>query len=127
MFSVKRLHLIDKLKVLCYNIFVYHNAEVEVLSNQHKCTLSRNEELGFLYKNCTKIRSYVISEIALVPEFMESLKGYTGTLDDGSVYEVLKKTYKQMLADGKGYRTAKAVVSKISKDVTGDSASWRNE
>lgn len=91
------------------------------------CILNRNEEFSFLYKNCVKIRSSVISELVFVPEFMNALRGYDKTLDDDSVYEVLKETYRKMLSDGRGYRTAKSILNKISKDVTGDSSSWRNE
>lgn len=102
------------------------NTEEQILSEK-KNILQRNEEFGFLYKNCKKIRAYVISQIALVPEFMQALREFDGTLDDNTVYEVLKKTYIQMLADGRGYRTAKSALNKVSKDVTGNTATWRDQ
>lgn len=112
-----------------YNTFAYNNAEVYLIVNEiqseKSVKLVRNKELGFLYKKCKKIRPYVISQIALVPEYIEALKAYTGSLDDDSVYEVIKGTFKNMLADGKGYRTARDAMNKISKDVKGDSFAWQ--
>lgn len=87
--------------------------------------LGRNSELSFLYKKLT-IRANVISEMAFVPEFIEALKQFDGVLTDKSVYEILRKTYKQMLIDDKSYRTARDVMNKVSKDVMGDSAAWQN-
>lgn len=88
--------------------------------------LDHNDDLGFLYKK-TSIRPGVISKLNFVPEFIEALKVYDGCLNDISVYEVLKKTYKQMLADGKSYRTARDIMNKISKDVMGDGSAWHKD
>lgn len=116
--------LFDNLRHPHYNTFIY-SAEVNVL-NRNGDGLKPNTELGFLYKK-THIRPGVISAMALVPEFMEALKAYQGSLTDQSVYEVLKETYKQMLADGKNYRTARDVMNKVSMDVTGDSFTWHSD
>lgn len=93
---------------------------------QKNTHLGRNSELGFLYKKLT-IRASVISQIAFVPEYVEALKTFSGTLNNKTVYEVIKSTYKQMLSEGKSYRTARDVMNKVSKDVTGDSSSWMND
>lgn len=90
-------------------------------------TLKHNDEMGFLYKKCKLIKPYVISLIALVPEFMDALKAYTGTLDDNSVYEIIKETYKSMMSNGNTYRTARDAMNKISRDVKGDSGFWLND
>lgn len=96
------------------------------MNNSKNTNLGRNSELGFLYKKLS-IRPSIISKMALVPEFVEALKSYSGALDDHTVYEVIKKTYKQMLLDGKSYRTARDVMNKVSKDVTGESSTWQND
>lgn len=84
-------------------------------------------ELGFLYKKCKKIRPWVISELALVSEYMEAIKSFTGVIDDDVVYSIVCREYKAMLADGSDYRTARDVINKISKDVTGSSFSWQEK
>ena len=89
-------------------------------------SLERNE-LTFLYKKCQKIRPWVISQMALVPEYMSALKEYTGNLDDESVYRIISYVYRDMLSNGQGYRTARDVVNKVSKDVRGDSSAWQSE
>lgn len=42
--------------------------------------LQANKELGFLYKKCS-IRPYVISQMALVPEYVEAIKAYKGEIN----------------------------------------------
>lgn len=117
--------LFDKLRHPHYNTLVYRCAEVNGLNKPKNYNLGRNSELSFLYKKLT-IRANVISEMAFVPEFIEALKQFDGVLTDKSVYEILRKTYKQMLIDDKSYRTARDVMNKVSKDVMGDSAAWQN-
>lgn len=90
-------------------------------------TLKSNTEFGFLYKKLTRIRPNVISKIALVPEYMDALKEYKGTFSDEVVYRIIMETFKKMLADGKGYYTARDVMNKVSRDVTGSSSTWQNE
>jgi len=119
----KRLLLIDFLKKLCYNNFVYKNAEVYSVSNEK---LQSNKELGFLYKKCS-IRPYVISQMALVPEYVEAIKAYTGEVNNQIVYDAVKSVYLKMLSEGKNTRTSTDVMNKVSKDVTGDSATWRKD
>lgn len=87
--------------------------------------LERNSQLGFLYKK-TSIRPYVISQIALVPEFMEALMAFDGTFDNEVVYNILRTVYLKMVAEGKSYRTARDTMNKVSKDVKGDSSAWQN-
>lgn len=116
-----RLPPIDFLKSLWYNIFVCKNAEVSEVSNEK---LQANKELGFLYKKCS-IRPYVISQMALVPEYVEAIKAHKGEINNRVVYEIIRKVYLKMLSEGKNFRTATDVMNKVSKDVTGDSATWR--
>lgn len=94
--------------------------------NRNGDGLKPNTELGFLYKK-SSIRPGVISKLSLVPEFVEALKSYKGNLDDAAIYEILKCTFKQMLADGKGYRTARDIMNKVSKDIIGDSSAWQKD
>lgn len=86
--------------------------------------LQANKELGFLYKKCS-IRPYVISQMALIPEYVEAIKAYKGEINNQVVYEIVRKVYLKMLSEGKNFRTATDVMNKVSKDVTGDSATWR--
>ena len=86
--------------------------------------LQANKELGFLYKKCS-IRPYVISQMAFVPEYVEAIKAYKGEINNQVVYEIVRKVYLKMLSEGKNFRTASDVMNKVSKDVTGDSATWR--
>lgn len=88
--------------------------------------LGRNEELSFLYKKLS-IRPYVVTLIAMVPEYMDALKSTKETLNDNSVYEIIKKTYLQMCDEGKSYKTARDVMNKVSRDVMGDSSAWKTE
>lgn len=81
--------------------------------------------MSFLYKKCKKIRPYVISEISLVKEYMDALKDYSGSLDDNSVYDIIKETYLGMMERGEDYRTARDVINKVSKDVMGSSEAWK--
>ncbi len=92
---------------------------------QGRLILPTNKEFGFLYKKCQKIRPWVLSEITLVPEFMEALRSYEGTLDDDAVFEIIKKRYIEMYEKKQSYRTARAVMNAISKDVKGDSSAWQ--
>lgn len=84
-------------------------------------------ELGFLYKKCKKIRPWVISELAFVPEYMDAIKSFTGMIDDDAVYSIVCREYKAMIATGSGYRTARDVINKISKDVKGSSSAWQED
>ena len=95
------------------------------MAESGKSKVGRNAELGFLYKKLSLIRANVISEIALVPEYMDALKSCTSPLNDRVVYEIIRATYKRMLLENKGYRTARDVMNKVSKDVTGDSTTWQ--
>jgi hypothetical protein len=90
-----------------------------------KVELLPNKKLGFLYRK-SSLKANVISKIALVPEFMAALKSYHGELKDEVIYEILKETTKQMIANKVCYRTALDVMNKVSKAVTGDSFTWRN-
>ena len=83
--------------------------------------------MSFLYKKCTLIKSGVISKLALVPEYMEALNDFRGNLDDQSVYEIVKAVYKKLYDEGRGSDTARSILKQISRDVTGDSQTWRNE
>lgn len=124
----KRSKLIDFYKKLWYNTPICNQMGVNAkMSNTKRNTnLGRNAELGFLYK-IVSYRANVISEMAFVPEYIEAIKSYSGDLNDRAVYEVIKITYKKMLADGKSYRTARDVMLKVSKDYTGDSMTWEND
>lgn len=93
---------------------------------EDKHSLKRNQEFSFLYKN-TSIRGMVISKMTFVPEYMDALRAYKGTLDDNAVYEVIRATYLKMLENGTAYKTAKDVLRKVSKDVKGDSLAWETE
>lgn len=86
--------------------------------------LQANKELGFLYKKCT-IRPYVVSQMALVPEFVEAIKAITGEINNRVVYETIRKVQLKMMSEGKNSRTSTDVMNKVSKDVTGDSKTWR--
>lgn len=88
--------------------------------------LNTNEEFGFLYKK-TSIRPSVISLIAFVPEYMEALRNFNGTLDDQSIYEIIKSEYKKILNEGKGDRYSRSIMKRISKDVKGDSLAWQKD
>lgn len=87
-------------------------------------TLTANSEFGFLYKKCQKIRPYVLSMIALVPEYMEALKSYDGELNDETIYEIVRDEYLKMYNAHNSKRVARNIVNKISKDVKGDSLAW---
>lgn len=87
--------------------------------------LQASKDLGFLYKKCT-IRPYVISQMALVPEYVDAIKAHKGEINNQTVYEIVGSVYLKMLSEGKNFRTATDVMNKVSKDVTGDSATWRN-
>lgn len=84
-----------------------------------------NTEMGFLYKKCTCIRPYVISQLALVPEFMDALKSFNGSFNDEVVYNILKDVSQKMIQDGTMYRTARGIMNKISKDVKNNSFAWK--
>lgn len=86
-----------------------------------------NEELGFLYKKCKLIRPWVISALVFVPEYMDALKSYPGSLNDETVFEVIKNTYVGMLERGEGYRTARAIAKRVSQDVRGDPQAWQEK
>ncbi len=88
--------------------------------------ISHNDEFGFLYKK-TSIRPSVISAIATIPDYMEALRAFTGTLDDQSVYEIIKATYTNILAEGRSNRASRSVMKRISKDVKGDSLAWQKD
>lgn len=92
-------------------------------------TVGINREVGFLYKKCKKIKPSVISAMALVPEFIEVIKAYEGSIDDETVYELLREKSKEMYNRGKGglYRTARDVMKKVSRDVKGDTLVWERE
>ena len=85
-----------------------------------------HSELGFLYKKTT-FRPSIISRIQYIPEYTEALLNDTRSLNDQLVYEILKKTYKQMCSDGKYYPSARGILNQISKDVMGDSSAWQND
>lgn len=88
--------------------------------------LRANKELGFLYRRCS-IRPYVISQMALIPEFVEAIKGCTGEVNNQVVYETIKDVYIKMLSEGRNTRTSTDVMNKVSRDVTGSSATWRED
>lgn len=92
-------------------------------------TLGINREVGFLYKVCTKIKPSVITEMALVPEFMDIIRNYDGYVNDEVVYELLREKAREMHSQGKGvlYRTARDVMKKVSRDVKGDSLMWEKD
>lgn len=92
----------------------------------NKNSLGPNSKLGFLYKKCT-IKPYVISKIAHVPEYMDALLSYEGSLDDYSVYSIIRDTYKKMYEQNKGHDLARSILKQVSRDVTGDPQTWRNE
>lgn len=39
--------------------------------------------------------------------------------------KIARKVYLKMLSEGKNFRTATDVMNKVSKDVTGNSVTWR--
>lgn len=84
-----------------------------------------NEDLGFLCR-CTSIKPVTISLISLVPEYVVALKEHDGRLNDEAVYRILKSKFNDMLSNGQAYRTARKVINRVSKDVTGNSTSWQN-
>lgn len=97
------------------------------MSDRSTVKFGHSEGLGFLYKKLTIISPCSISHIFLVPEYVEALKASSATLDDKTVYEIVKSVYKQLLADDKDSRNARYVIKRISKEVMGDSAAWQND
>lgn len=89
--------------------------------------IDRNAALGYVYK-VTNIRPFVISLMSNVPEYIDAIQNHDGLLTDKVVYDILKDRSKKILADnGVLPRCAKNILNAISKDVTGDSSSWKKE
>lgn len=86
-----------------------------------------NDELGRLYKECKLIRPVEISLIAHTQEFIDALLQHGGPYNDEVVYKILKEEYKAMKSRGYVNRRATDTMNKISKSVTGDSSTWREE
>ena len=87
-----------------------------------------NEEFGFLYKKCRKVKPYVITAISHVPQFMEAIRqaDKSGiTWSDVQLYEVLKMKYLRMISYGKSFPIATNIMNKVSKAVTGSPSTWR--
>lgn len=97
------------------------------MNKEHENKLKNNDEVGFLYKKCKKIRPSVISMLVFVPEYMNAIKKYTGYINDEVLFEILRKEFKTMCENGTAYRTARGIMNKISKDVKGDSSFWETE
>lgn len=92
-----------------------------------KIKFGYNADFGFLYKKLSIISPSVISMMVYVPEYIEALKASSETLDDQTVYKILKTTYKKMLADGKDSRKARYIMTRISREVMGNSTAWQND
>lgn len=95
------------------------------MSDDNKGTLKPNNELGFLYKKCKKIRPSVISSLVFVPEYIDAIKAYGGFINDEVLYEIIREKFMEMCGNGNGYRTARSIINKISKDVKGDTFAWK--
>ena len=85
----------------------------------------KGNELWFLYKKCKRIRPVVISKIQLVDEYMQALREYPGSLNDETVFEIIRDVYNGMCERGESYRTARDVVNKVSRDLYGDPHAWQ--
>ncbi len=97
------------------------------MDNEREYKLKNNDEVGFLYKKCKKIRPSVISMLVFVPEYMNAIKNYTEYINDEVLYEILRTEFKTMCKNGRDYRTARGIMNKVSKDVKGDSLAWKTE
>lgn len=83
-----------------------------------------DENAAMLYNSCKRINIYIISKIAEVPEFVEALKAYKGTLSDNVVYEVLKSEYKKEMLDGNKNQTKNNILNRISYKLKGNREAW---
>lgn len=92
---------------------------------KHK--LKDNAEVGFLYEKCKLVKPNVISKMVFTPEYIEAIKAYDGYINDYVLYNIIRKKYKEMQAEGKDYRTARDIMRKISRDVKGDSLAFEKE
>lgn len=97
------------------------------MSDEHKQKLKNNDEVGFLYEKCKKIRPSVISMLVFVPEYMNAIKNYVGYINDDVLFEILRKEFQIMCDNGTAYKTARGIMNKVSKDVKGDSSAWETE
>lgn len=89
-----------------------------------------NSEFAFLYKKCKKVKPHVISSITLVSEYMDAIREAVNanvSINDEVLYDIIKSTYFHMLDENKGYKTARRVMNAISRDLTGDTVSWKGE
>lgn len=83
-----------------------------------------DENAAMLYNSCKKINIYVINKIAEIPEFVEALKAYKGTLSDNVVYEVLKSEYKKEMLNGDKSPIKNGILNRISKKIKGNREAW---
>lgn len=86
--------------------------------------LPPNKELGFMYKKCS-FRPAVVSLIALVPEFSNAIKSYKYTINNQSVFFILRDEYLKMIFSGTVSSNATNIMNSISKDLFGDRRAWR--
>ena len=114
---------VDIVKGMCYN----HHMEAITLTDRNKVKYGHNDELGFLYKKLSLITPSSISHMIFVPEYIEALKTSPAVLDDKTVYEIIKSTYKKLLAENKDSRNARYVMTRVSREVMGDSTAWQND
>ncbi len=85
-------------------------------------------EIRVLYHKCEKIRPWVISEMGYVPEYMRVVRQVYedgGVLNDQVIFQIVRDVYKELYRQGNGYKKARDVVNKISKDVYGDPHAWQ--
>lgn len=83
-----------------------------------------DENVAMLCNSCKKINIYVINKIAEVPEFVEALKAYKGTLSDNVVYEVLKSEYKKEMLNGDRKQIKNRILNRISFKLKGNREAW---
>ena len=114
--------MFDALKRLCYNAVMS-----EVSENKKRRGPRQNKPLWFLYGKCRLIKPYTIGKISYIPSFQNALLEYENSLDDLSIYIILKYTYLRIMDEngGKGFEHGTAVMNEVSKAVTGDPKIWR--
>ena len=86
----------------------------------------RAEGFGFLYK-ISHLKQTTLSSIAYVPEFISAMKQFKGDLSDKQIYSILKTEIIKMKLSGTCTSSATNVMNKVSKEVTGETTTWRKD
>jgi len=105
-----------KLSVYLHNDALWWHRDYEVY---RQTRLFFRPSLTFLYKKCVKLRPSVITDLAWVPEYMDALEAYKGSINDNVVLDIVGLTHAELVAAGKDYRFANKVFEKIYADVNG--------